>query len=103
MPDHFEAVRYVIERLGHILADPPQGAAAVRAGAAGRVTHLFARQMPGNGRRAGFCASPALSTAASRQGEAIVGWSVSKVSIASSNCSVSRVNFSEDRPNSARR
>ena len=47
VPDHLEAARHVIEGLGHVLADPAQGAAAMRAGAGGRVTHLFARQMIG--------------------------------------------------------
>jgi len=47
MPDHLEAAGHVIEGLGHLFADPAQGAAAMRAGAGGRVPHLFARQMLG--------------------------------------------------------
>jgi hypothetical protein len=47
VPDHFEPARHVIERLGHILADPPQGAAARGAGVIGWMKHLFARQMVG--------------------------------------------------------
>ena len=47
VPDDLEAARYIVEGLGHLFADPPQGAAAVRAGAGGRVMHLFTRQMLG--------------------------------------------------------
>jgi hypothetical protein len=56
----------------------------------------------GNGRRAGFCASFAVSTAAATAGDAVTsrsGWSVSSASSASSSCSASRASFSEDRPN----
>ena len=86
--------------LSHLLADPAQGAAAMRAGAGRRVQNLLARQMLGNGRRAGFCASTAASTIAATAGEAVASrsaWSVSKLSIASSSCSTSRASFSDER------
>ncbi len=60
----------------------------------------------GNGRRAGFCASTALSPTPAASGEAIASrsaWSVSRASIASSSCSASRASFSDERPNSGRR
>jgi hypothetical protein len=47
VPDHLEAAGHVIEGLAHLLADPPQGTAAMRASAGGRVAHFFARQMLG--------------------------------------------------------
>jgi hypothetical protein len=47
VPHHFEPSRQVIEGLADILADAAQCAAAARAGAAGRMHHLFARQMLG--------------------------------------------------------
>jgi hypothetical protein len=49
MPNDLKAARHIVEGLGHLFADPPQGAATVRAGAGGRVMHLFARQMLGQG------------------------------------------------------
>jgi hypothetical protein len=56
----------------------------------------------GNERRAGLCASTVVSIAR----DAAVNrsaWSVSKVSIASSSCSVSRASFFDEPPNSGRR
>jgi hypothetical protein len=47
VPDHLEAARHVIEGLGHVLTNPAQGAATMRAGAGGRVQHLFPGQMLG--------------------------------------------------------
>jgi hypothetical protein len=47
MPDHLEAAGHVIEGLGHVLADPAQGATAMRASAGLRVQNRFARQMRG--------------------------------------------------------
>jgi hypothetical protein len=60
----------------------------------------------GSGRRAGFCASAAVWTAAATAGDAVASrsaWSVSSASSAISSCSMSRASFSEERPNSARR
>ena len=42
-----EAARHIVEGLGHLLADPAQRTAAMRAGAGGRVTNFFAREMLG--------------------------------------------------------
>ena len=47
VPNHLEPARHVIEGLGHILADPPQGAATRGAGVVGWMKHLFTRQMVG--------------------------------------------------------
>ena len=77
---------HVIQGLGHVLADPAQAAAAMREGAGGRVQHLFPRQRLGNGRRAGFCASTAVSTMGATAGAAVASrsaGSVSTLSIAS--------------------
>jgi len=45
MPDYLEAAGHVIERLGDVLADPAQRAAAARAGARGGMRHVLARKM----------------------------------------------------------
>lgn len=47
VPDHLEPARHVVERLGHLLANPAQRATAGGAGAGGRVPHFLARQMLG--------------------------------------------------------
>ena len=47
MPDHLEAARYVIQGLGHVLADPAQGTATMRAGAGRWVQYFFTRKMVG--------------------------------------------------------
>src|SRR5215472_17682437 len=47
MADHLEAARHIVERLGDVLADLAERAAAARTGARRRVNHLLPRQMPG--------------------------------------------------------
>ena len=47
MPHHLEAARHVIERLGHVLADPAQLATARRAGAGAGMDERLARQVIG--------------------------------------------------------
>jgi hypothetical protein len=47
VPDHLEATGHIVEGLAHLLADPAQPAAAMRADAGGRVANFFARQMLG--------------------------------------------------------
>ena len=49
VPNHFEAPGHVIEGFADVLADAPQRAAAARAGRAGTMPHLLARQVIGQG------------------------------------------------------
>ena len=45
MPDHLEPARHVIERLGDVLTDPTQRAAAGGAGAWRGMDYILARQV----------------------------------------------------------
>jgi hypothetical protein len=45
VPDHLEPARHVIERLGDVLTDPTQRAAAGRAGAWRGMDYILARQV----------------------------------------------------------
>ena len=106
VPDHLEAAGDVIQGLGRVLANPPQRTAAARAGWAGAMHRLLARQVLGQRPAGGLLRLGHAFDDGGRLGRGtrqplgLVGFQGLDRQL---ECSVSRASFSEDRPNSARR